>query len=1136
MKFSIRTYKWILACVAFTWTQILPAQNGGAFFADFHLTGKARQIKAYGMVQDFEGNMHMATIGGVVVFDGTTTTLVGTGVGTNVLEHVADNLKTYAGCDGRIGYIKRNNFGKFVFTRIPLDGVDDQSFTNIFAVGKDVYFQSTDWVIRVTDDKVTSKWKRPAEGDFSGIFAIKNVLFVNVSGSGLYTLEAGGKFKKHPVNDSRIAEQLLVFCTPRADNEMVLGTDNNELFVFNGAQLTQINIDKSAYLQSKLLVAGKKLDNTYMVVSTFTGGLMVINMYNGIVAEMYNTSTGFPVDEVNCITIDKNQGIWASHEMGITRIDRNIPVRFFSAYPGLTARVYSLAETNGNLFVGCADGLYQLSAVENLAEYERLLQQQSRINQEHHNDAKGSGKPGSSKTDDPDDPENTNPEPANSNTPDKAESSPDPGSTTNPSSTDETAIDRAGKRIKDIRNRIKDRVRGGTGTGGTDKGTDNPKGESAQKGGGYSYYIPTEHKTIYKFAAVGQNTNSQFVYKKVPGISSKVRKILITPNRLICVTNTGLYEYSGGVIKRLCEGDIKDAVVSGSRLVFISTRGPQILEANGVIHDITINPKYRNLATTYLDNQNTLWLGGINQVLKVTLGPYGTVVKEKLIEVPSEFPDNIHICRTGDITYFASGGGIFEYQQSNESAVQSNIPLPQDNELFEYRINANGNTLFVKTIEGWKELKGRESIPMGLMDVLEGVWYVSKGTTGNVWAVNNAGNIYYLNRSAPSIPGYSGFNVFIRGVLGFNGTAFDLSDLNISYKEGTVEIQWGSNLYLQSDGTWYQFKIQGTGNNNWSQWTKATSYKVSLNPGKYTFIVRARDILGKVSPERKLSFYIQPPFWQTWWFYSIMALVLGGAIYFVFRWRNRALIENQKRLESMVKERTVELAEEKEKTEELLLNILPKAVAQELKTLGQSSVRRHSDSAVMFTDFCNFTKLSMNMSAEELVERLDSYFRKFDEIIEKYALEKIKTIGDAYMCAAGVPQPRINCSLAIVMAALEILEVVEKAESRWQIRVGIHHGGLVSGVVGKKKFAYDIWGDTVNVASRMESSSEPMNINVTEQVYEQIKDYFECEKRGEIEAKSLGKTNMYFVKGLKVKYRMNGSAIVPNKEFLALLN
>ena len=161
--------------------------------------------------------------------------------------------------------------------------------------------------------------------------------------------------------------------------------------------------------------------------------------------------------------------------------------------------------------------------------------------------------------------------------------------------------------------------------------------------------------------------------------------------------------------------------------------------------------------------------------------------------------------------------------------------------------------------------------------------------------------------------------MFFRGVQSFDGKPFDLSNLSISYKDAAVEVRWGSNLYLLSKGTWYQYKIEGTGGNQWSQWTKETSLKIQLTPGKYTFVVRARDVMGNISPEQRLSFSINPPFWQTWWFYTIVALLLGAIVFFIFRWRNRALIENQKRLEKMVVERTRELGIEKEKTEELLV-------------------------------------------------------------------------------------------------------------------------------------------------------------------------------------------------------------------------
>ena len=218
------------------------------------------------------------------------------------------------------------------------------------------------------------------------------------------------------------------------------------------------------------------------------------------------------------------------------------------------------------------------------------------------------------------------------------------------------------------------------------------------------------------------------------------------------------------------------------------------------------------------------------------------------------------------------------------------------------------------------------------------------------------------------------------------------------------------------------------------------------------------------------------------------------------------------------------IEEEKHRSDNLLLNILPEETAQELKENGKVAAKHFNAVTVLFTDFKGFTQYSENLSPQALVETLGTYFSKFDEIVERHGLEKIKTIGDAYMCAGGLPFATEDHAHKMVQAAFEIAEYVatakynEKvAEMTFDIRIGINTGPVVAGVVGTKKFAYDIWGDTVNVASRMESMSEPGKINISENTYALIKDDFECEYRGEIEAKNRGKLKMYFVNKAKKK-------------------
>ncbi|WP_224491184.1 adenylate/guanylate cyclase domain-containing protein [Robertkochia flava] len=212
------------------------------------------------------------------------------------------------------------------------------------------------------------------------------------------------------------------------------------------------------------------------------------------------------------------------------------------------------------------------------------------------------------------------------------------------------------------------------------------------------------------------------------------------------------------------------------------------------------------------------------------------------------------------------------------------------------------------------------------------------------------------------------------------------------------------------------------------------------------------------------------------------------------------------------------IEQEKERSDALLKNILPDETANELKANGKVNAKQFDSVTVLFADFCGFTKYSSRMQPQELVERVDFYFSRFDAIMEKYDLEKIKTIGDAYMCAGGLPYPHQDHALRVVLAAFEMIDLVQafKKEApndptRFDIRIGINTGPVVAGVVGTKKFVYDIWGDTVNIASRMESNSEAGQINVSEDTYKVIKNTLDCTFRGMVDVKHKGMMKMYFV-------------------------
>ncbi|MEM7181985.1 MAG: adenylate/guanylate cyclase domain-containing protein [Spirochaetota bacterium] len=234
-----------------------------------------------------------------------------------------------------------------------------------------------------------------------------------------------------------------------------------------------------------------------------------------------------------------------------------------------------------------------------------------------------------------------------------------------------------------------------------------------------------------------------------------------------------------------------------------------------------------------------------------------------------------------------------------------------------------------------------------------------------------------------------------------------------------------------------------------------------------------------------------------------------------------------------------QVQEEKSKSEKLLLNILPRDIANELKEKGASEPIQFDSVSVMFTDFKGFTQIAETLTPKELVKDLDACFVQFDKISERYNLEKLKTIGDSYMCAGGIPRVNPTHAVDCAMAAIEIQDFMnimkklktEKGFPYWEIRLGIHTGPLVAGVIGEKKFAYDVWGDTVNTASRMESSGTPGKINISGATYDFVKDIFECEYRGKVRAKNKGEVDMHYLYSLKPEFSKDEQGRVPNGEF-----
>lgn len=414
---------------------------------------------------------------------------------------------------------------------------------------------------------------------------------------------------------------------------------------------------------------------------------------------------------------------------------------------------------------------------------------------------------------------------------------------------------------------------------------------------------------------------------------------------------------------------------------------------------------------------------------------------------------------------------------------------------------------------------------------IQEIYAMSTDPDGTAWVIGADTTLYRYERAIAADPD-NDLKVLTRriqvsGKEDWYGGAGPIPTSALPWKNNNLRFQFAAPFYEEPSTVEYQVQLEGS-DNDWTSWSHETQRDYThLSEGSYKFHIRARTPHGTVVEDSSVGFGILPPWYRTWWAYTTYVFFGGFGIWGIVGVRTRQLEADKRRLEGIVDERTAEVRKqrdeiqvEQEKSQSLLLNILPAKVADELKTTGSVQPVTFDDVTVCFTDFVGFTVSSEKMDADHLVHALNEYFTRFDEIVARHGLEKLKTIGDSYMFASGLPAARKSHAVDAVLAAREMVEVVQEFRARqggtgWNIRVGLHSGPVVAGVVGTKKFAFDIWGNTVNFAARMESSGVPGRVNMSEHTCELTRGLIECEARGNVKIKE-GRELPMFLAGAPV--------------------
>lgn len=655
-------------------------------------------------------------------------------------------------------------------------------------------------------------------------------------------------------------------------------------------------------------------------------------------------------------------------------------------------------------------------------------------------------------------------------------------------------------------------------------------------------------------------TFRQFYFSRVEGIINECLKIHINNNYLLITTPTGIYKLENDEAKLVYKDNIncvvKDPIEKG--LFYIGNdKGLFLLKSLGNKFEVIGQNSLNNYAIVEIsiENDSLIWMKtGCNKLLLLVASKNEGISGKNFlsygkadglnIEIANlhliQTPKGVRFCYPDSVYKFNPVLRKFMHEEVSDLKNLKDIPW-----LVETLIDRFGNKWYhlsssVENLQGvllYKaslDKKSEKPVFFNTGSIMSPI-YIDSAT---VWIGGENKLLQFDNEKSFNLPrNYSA--IIKRIIIGKDSIIqIGLEDPEIDYEFNNLKFEVSSTCFEEEPYVRYQYKIEGY-SNKWTNWTRESAfYFQKLSPGKYIFMVRALNVDGTVSDITSLKFYILHPFYLTYPAYVLYFIILIFITFVLLRWRTWVFYKRKEKLEKIVYERTEEILKEKEKSEVLIANLLPKGTADELKSTGKATSQKFTMATVLFSDIQGFTKIAEQMNPELLIDQLDAFFFQFDMVVEKYNIEKIKTIGDAYMCAGGIPDKNITNPVEVVLAALEMQEYMHELKQKnadiWDLRIGIHTGSVIAGVVGHKKMSYDIWGDTVNTASRMESSGEAGKINISGHTYELVKDFFICEYRGKMPVKYKGEIDMYFVKGIRPELAEDMRQI-PNKKFFIML-
>jgi len=829
------------------------AQDGTPFITHFKEI-KNIESQNWAIGQDEQNVMLFANRRGLISFDGKNWNLIKLPYIPFAVKKNPIDKKIYIGANNNYGYLEKDAKGFYNYVSLSTDTINIGIISKIIFKDSLIYFYGDQTITRyhLFDPNVHKRWRAKENKPFTGMFCTNKNTFFNVYGKGLYRLEMDTLF---PIVTGFYTENNeILFSLPYNKNRVLVGTDDSKLFTFDGIKYYNYDINDEGYLQESILSDGQIISDTLYAFGTLYGGVEVVNKKTGKIVYTVNYQNGLPDDEIYSLGLDNNNGLWLSHEYGVSRVDFNLSIRNYSTYPGLKGNILSSVVHEDILYVATNEGVFYLSEIKNFSDAEVWVKKRVRTR------TKSSSLNKMLKE-----------------------------------SEQETK-----KPVKKLFSRFFNK---------DNNKVDESKKESAMTVPKYTT------KTKYVKKTVSTLKSIKYVFKKIENLNAKCTDLVSTKNGILVASNIGLYNIDKFKTEKLVS-DIYINQISNKSVLgnyFVATDEGVLLvysEKNKwkVERDF-VNFKESVYSVNIL-KANQLWLGCDDAAIFILIDSVGKSQKEKKYTLKTDFPEQFKLDFINDTLIALLENGLYFYNSDKDT-------FQLYNNFYNYRfienqqgfpwVNIGNNWLCLNSKKVWSE---QEEAYLKLFDDISSI---ISDEEDNLWVINNNKQIYKINHKKYNYLNPE-FNVYYSQIINEEGINFELGNLNFDSQNKAIYIKIIAPYYIKGNTTQYQYFVEGL-MSDWSNWSTTQDINLIINPGNYILHVRAKDIWGNKSEIKSIEFRINPPFNETILFYILIALAVIALFVLIAKLREKKLRYDKKVLEKKVKERTVELQEKAEEIE-----------------------------------------------------------------------------------------------------------------------------------------------------------------------------------------------------------------------------